>query len=402
MLRPVLILMLVAAAAPAAEKDARIAAKLALKKDQQVTYIILKRQVYARGLNNRSVVVAQRQRFTVNKVTQDGFDVRLDFTAAYYKESGPRRNFKYNSTTARGSPPRDAAFTAGPTGQHLRVTISRNGKVTKVQNADKVVAQTKKFWQQAEPVENDSMRLEAETWNRLIGAEAFQKSLQDMISYLPRQEITVGSEWANESQVVEFYRLRSVNQWKVQKVARDTFKLAQTAKLSPHAENRPVHFSWGGDQGNAGFRVSVEYKLEGTRNGEHIIDRRTGLPRLLHCKNKLTGDMSFSFGNKPSVQKIEIEEEEIVVDEAYAGKLQLPAWARIKFVMPGKLTKERTAALTALVRQLGAEDFKSRGKARRELQKEGVKILSFLEKYEDDPDPEIRTTVRKLIRDLTK
>jgi hypothetical protein len=74
-----------------------------------------------------------------------------------------------------------------------------------------------------------------------------------------------------------------------------------------------------------------------------------------------------------------------------------------KWTIPSLIKKEDVATeiaaeVAGLIKKLGDKDAKVRVAAKKRLEEIGVPAIPFLREQEDNADPEIRSTVRELLR----
>lgn len=87
-----------------------------------------------------------------------------------------------------------------------------------------------------------------------------------------------------------------------------------------------------------------------------------------------------------------------LTEEEFAKKVDEQKWVIPELVNKEQVGKELAAEVTALIPKLGDADAKVRAAARKRLQEIGAAAAPFLREQKNHADPEIRATVRELLK----
>lgn len=217
--------------------------------------------------------------FDVQDVAKDGtMAVKVTYHAVQMKINGPTDKVDYDSANPPDEVPAAARAMAALVGQSFTLDITPEGRVTKVQGLDAMLAH---MIEKLGLPDGPTKTMMEDQLKKQFGDQAMRQTMEQLMAVYPDKPVAVGDAWTKKVKLTKGFPLQidTTYAMKGRKAGVATLDTKSTLKSDPKAE--PLKMG----------PLSISYDLSGTQKGQIEMDEASGWTRGAKLTQEFSGKM---------------------------------------------------------------------------------------------------------------
>lgn len=223
--------------------------------------------------------------YDVLNVTEAGdATIKLTYSKIGFSQDGPMGKIEYRSWEEGEEIPLMAQGFASLVDQSVTMTLTPEGRVTDVTGFDALLENIMKDFDI--PVDEETRAQFEDNLRTQFGDVTFKETMEKMFAVYPDKPVGVGDIWSAEYMFTAGLPMVVNNTWQVKSIVADRVVIEVNSKIRPNKEGTLPQF--GG--------VNLTYDIQGTQQGQIVIDTLAGWLWEGEMKQNLSGTMSMAGG----------------------------------------------------------------------------------------------------------
>ncbi len=286
--RAVVALLIAAGAICAAAGDARAEDKVSLRLNlaEGKTYNLkmTAQQKISQTIQGRKVDMDQTlgmgYSFAVTDVDANGaISAKVTYDSVLFRQKGPTGTVEYDSAHPTATVNPMAKAFAAQLGQSFSLTLTPEGRITKVEGVDKLFDHVLQSMDIPAGPQRDALE---NSLKQQFGDQAMQDSMEQLTAIYPDEPVDIGDSWNRKVTMSKGFPMQLENTWTLKSRKDGQATIDVKSKISSNANAGPIKMG----------PVSLKYDFSGQQQGQFVLDEATGWTVSAKTTQKLTGKVN--------------------------------------------------------------------------------------------------------------
>jgi len=273
-----------ALAADAPAKGEKVQLRLHLEKGKTYRIKMAIQQEITQTIQGNKMDIAQTMgmeyTFDVSEVKDDGtMTVKVTYRTVQMKMDGPTGKVDYDSSDPPDEIPKAARGLAALVGQSFTLDLTPQGRVTRVEGIDAVLAN---MIQKLDLPDGAMKTMMESQLKKQFGDKAMRETMEQLMAMYPAKPVGIGDSWTMNVELSKSFPLKMENTYVLKDRKAGVAILDVKSVLTSDPKAPPMKMG----------PISISYDLKGTQQGQAEMDEATGWTLSSTLTQEFSGKMT--------------------------------------------------------------------------------------------------------------